>query len=503
MVTEERRRRGEEGAVVLDLRHLDGLVAECLEDLREPAACERARSEVLEGNIKSAIRLAQGESGGSSVLEDRRLLFKLYKEQFVELAQNASSVEDTQSALLWCRETLAPMALEAYPEAYSEFKQALLLATLSSCGVGREENVGSLSNRRALAGAICGALRKAAGATPPRLANVLRYLLLLHRRHRVAEGGKGKAEDVDVRLIESQDGPMLPAEGRVASSRTFPEGDVLLLRDAAGITREEAVEALRREDGDIDSAVSSELCRSRLREAELREILLEYAQYRGLRGGGETGASDYALVREIATAVVEGRAGAGVLSKIPQLAASPAFMFELRRFELLERLRRGDRDGALDIARSDLPDLVERDESLLRELKRTMMAFVTTTTTTTTTNATEDEVDAACDAILRALGWSPPRLICVLRVLLGSHRAWHEREMRRDRLQDALGLPDLVVARDGCCKEEGEVEDDESPFEEPAVLTLMDFLSSTRARAIELLRTHDGNLEQCLETVFG
>ena len=126
-------------------------------------ACENARSQVLVGNIQGAIELARGRFGGNGkVLEDKRILFKLYKQQFVELAQSAATTDDTQHALNWCRENLAPVALEAYPEAYDEFKHAML-SVVSCYGLNKEDSISSLSNRKALAGALSRAMKKVRG----------------------------------------------------------------------------------------------------------------------------------------------------------------------------------------------------------------------------------------------------------------------------------------------------------------------------------------------------
>ena len=95
---------------------LDGLVIEAARELygEDPAdsarvACELARSHVLAGDIPAALEVARRETPG--VLDDKRLLFKLYLVNFEQLAR-----VDYNRALVWCREHLAPLAMEAYPE---------------------------------------------------------------------------------------------------------------------------------------------------------------------------------------------------------------------------------------------------------------------------------------------------------------------------------------------------------------------------------------------------
>ena len=244
-------------------------------------ACENARSQVLVGNIQGAIELARGRFGGNGkVLEDKRILFKLYKQQFVELAQSAATTDDTQHALNWCRENLAPVALEAYPEAYDEFKHAML-SVVSCYGLNKEDSISSLSNRKALAGALSRAMKKVRGrrtaslqfqpaglqtsptdppraralssclsvssclrqtqatrASQPQLILILRHLLVLHKVFSDSNFKEAYVESRDslsFKLVESCDDPMLPEEGVLGC---FPEGDVLTLRDAASITNQ-------------------------------------------------------------------------------------------------------------------------------------------------------------------------------------------------------------------------------------------------------------------------
>ena len=118
----------------IDLEALDALVVRTAMELycagsHSRTVSERARESVLSGDVLSALRWAEHEKGGSgAVLEDKRLLFKLKKQHFLELALAADGTEDLELALRYCREDLAPLALEAYPEAYDEFKSAMFAA---------------------------------------------------------------------------------------------------------------------------------------------------------------------------------------------------------------------------------------------------------------------------------------------------------------------------------------------------------------------------------------
>uniref|UniRef100_A0A2P2LJG1 Uncharacterized protein LOC8262870 isoform X2 n=1 Tax=Rhizophora mucronata TaxID=61149 RepID=A0A2P2LJG1_RHIMU len=75
------------------------------------------------GDIDSAIDLIGAHA--PFILDDHRLLFRLQKQKFIELLRRGT--EEARAAAIECiRTTLAPCALDAYPEAYEEFKHVLL-----------------------------------------------------------------------------------------------------------------------------------------------------------------------------------------------------------------------------------------------------------------------------------------------------------------------------------------------------------------------------------------
>jgi hypothetical protein len=61
-----------------------------------------------------------------SILQDQRLGFKLKRQQFIELLRQSTASGDA-AALACARDELAPLALDAYPEAYLDFKRAMLM----------------------------------------------------------------------------------------------------------------------------------------------------------------------------------------------------------------------------------------------------------------------------------------------------------------------------------------------------------------------------------------
>ena len=63
------------------------------------------------------------------------------------------------------RDELAPLAMHAYPEAYSEFQQCMLLFAYQEAHMGSPvESMWALDTRDELAGLLCRTMRQAAGA---------------------------------------------------------------------------------------------------------------------------------------------------------------------------------------------------------------------------------------------------------------------------------------------------------------------------------------------------
>ncbi|KAH1202758.1 Craniofacial development protein 2 [Glycine max] len=81
------------------------------------------RRAVETGAIDAAVALLRLHA--PSILTDHKILFRLHKQKFIELLRKGTA-EDRDSAIECLRTALAPCALDAYPEAYEEFKHVLL-----------------------------------------------------------------------------------------------------------------------------------------------------------------------------------------------------------------------------------------------------------------------------------------------------------------------------------------------------------------------------------------
>ncbi|RWV98877.1 hypothetical protein GW17_00038248, partial [Ensete ventricosum] len=81
------------------------------------------RRSIETGDVDAAIH--QLRLHVPTVLDDRRILFWLQKQKFIELLRRGTE-RDRDLAIECLRVALAPCALDAYPEAYEEFKHLLL-----------------------------------------------------------------------------------------------------------------------------------------------------------------------------------------------------------------------------------------------------------------------------------------------------------------------------------------------------------------------------------------
>ncbi|EIE26081.1 hypothetical protein COCSUDRAFT_46483 [Coccomyxa subellipsoidea C-169] len=264
------------------------------------ALCESVRQCTEAGILDDAVRLA--ESVNLTVFQDSRLLFRVLKQEFVEHLR--SNTEDGRKTALECvRKKLAPLALNAYPEAYAEFKRALLLLVYSQHeDVSPVASEWSARTRADLAAILSRTLRQAAGIQFPKLALLLRYLVFTHRLLKTQADGSARPSGTDCSpeveellgklLSDERDPPPFPPEFDPLSGQGFPEADIQSLKEAVQLSRQEAVEALRHTKGDVQKAFINELASMHLNVALVDDLVLAYAAHRDLlRVGSSTESS--------------------------------------------------------------------------------------------------------------------------------------------------------------------------------------------------------------------
>ncbi|KAJ8567241.1 hypothetical protein K7X08_019449 [Anisodus acutangulus] len=215
------------------------------------------------------------------VLDDHRLLFCLQKQRFIELLRKGTA-EDRESAINCLRESLAPCALDAYPEAYEEFKH-ILLALVYDEEDKNSPVVSEWSPRRRIdiAGLVSSVLRAHLCAYDPLFAMSLRYLISVHKLFCFRQGVPSPLSDLTQRLLlEDRDPPATPLESSYEAP-PFDEVDIQALAHAVELTRQGAIDSLRFAKGDLYQAFQNELCRIRLDDPMVDELVHEYCVYRG------------------------------------------------------------------------------------------------------------------------------------------------------------------------------------------------------------------------------
>ncbi|XP_027075146.1 uncharacterized protein [Coffea arabica] len=221
-------------------------------------------------------------------LDDHRLLFRLQKQKFVELLRKGTE-EDRDAAMNCLRTALAPCALDAYPEAYEEFKHVLLAFIYDkddqSSPVADEW---SETRRFEIAGLLSSVLRANLNAYDPVFSMTLRYLISIHKGFCFRQGVVSPISNLTERLLlEERDPAPIPQESMYEAS-PFDEVDIQALAHAVELTRQGAVDSLKFAKGDLVQAFQNELCRMKLNESVLDELVHEYCVYRGIVDSANT-----------------------------------------------------------------------------------------------------------------------------------------------------------------------------------------------------------------------
>ncbi|KAJ8764381.1 hypothetical protein K2173_006121 [Erythroxylum novogranatense] len=236
------------------------------------------------GDIDSAIDLLRVH--GRFILDDHRFLFRLQKQKFIELLRRGT--EECKAAAIECiRTCLAPCALDAYPEAYEEFKHVLLALIFNKDDDSSPVfNEWSETRRLDIAGLVCSVLRAQLHAYDPVFSMTLKYLISIHKSFCLRQGTPSPISDLTERLLlEERDPPAVPQES-LYEAPPFDEVDIQALAHAVELTRQGAVDSLRFAKGDLFQAFQNELCRMKLDVSLYDELVHEYCIYRGIVDSG-------------------------------------------------------------------------------------------------------------------------------------------------------------------------------------------------------------------------
>ncbi|XP_042961963.1 uncharacterized protein LOC122296389 isoform X1 [Carya illinoinensis] len=244
----------------------------------------KIRRSLEAGDIDTAMDFLRAHA--PSILDDRRLLFQLQKQKFIELLRKGTA-EGRDAAIACLRTALAPCALDAYPEAYEEFKHVLLAFIY-----GKDDQASPVANewserrRFDIAGLMSSVLRAHLHAYDPVFSMTLRYLISIHKGYCFQQGIVSPISDLTQRLLLDERDPPATAQESLYEVPPFDEVDVQALAQAVELTRQAAVDSLRFSKGDLFVAFQNELCRTRLDVSMLDELVCEYCVYRGIMDYG-------------------------------------------------------------------------------------------------------------------------------------------------------------------------------------------------------------------------
>ncbi|KAK3278128.1 hypothetical protein CYMTET_13904 [Cymbomonas tetramitiformis] len=460
--------------------------------------CCKVKNLVLKGQIQHAMEASN--SVNSAILEDPRLYFRLQRQRFIELLRAAGDDDDALMRAVECaRKDLAPCALDAYPEAYSEFQRSMLLLLYSKdktdSPVSGEWSEGA---RYELGAMFALTLRQAMGAYDPQLSLLLRYLITTHKIFCTTLGADSPATELAEHLLPvGRDPPPLPRENVLGS---FQEAKIQALVQAVGLPRQDAIESLKHTEGNIETAFMNELSRMRLNHALLDELVQEYACYRGLLdpdSGEASSASDaevaegdegsgkrcmlkwvgrraedlalqgcgtsqsselpvgrnarpaceqYGRVMAMRAAVLAGQTDE-VLRKLEVeepglLEASPQLLFDLKREQFMGMVAAGEAPRALQLAREELGPLSLKHPDLVPALKSTLVSIAQPALAPQAAEGKHAHELATTlqQALSKRLGLAEPRLIVLLRSLLHAHTEWFKLQRCEDPFRHMCSL---------------------------------------------------------------
>lgn len=378
--------------------------------------------------------------------------------------------------------------------------------------------------------------------------------------------GEGNRDSAQKGLWDSKSRPVR----HCSTSRDFREADILTLRDRLPMSRDEAVETLRYAKGNVWSALRFELSRIRVNWSVLNKLVRLFCLARGIVPPAidqipeEPDVNQVLLqLRSLVQSGSASKLGEAASSLCPTLfASSPALHFKVQRAALVERLKDGNFEGALTIARTQLGPLSSESPDLFSALRETMvlLAYPVADNDSSNLSAGDHElngkltekdlgsepvtglsfgldVDSIRKSVLeesslslisgslyRAAGGESAEceLSRLLLSLMETYDAWAAASMLQDQFADQLCITVLSKAEDVCTGLPPPTVDEETPGgsssgaapeasaaeDDPRankIFILMDFLNMSRAEAIAIIEQHPTiqNPHEIIEAVLG
>lgn len=241
---------------------------------------EATRKLIEEGSIDQVFSLLSLHA--PAVLDDQHLVFRLQKQRFIELLRSEKG-ESHDLAINCCRTALGPCALNAYPEAYEEFRRVLLAFIYDkddqTSPVAEEW---SKERRSELAALVASTMKARLRAYDPCFSQTLKYLLSVHNGFCYRQSFTSTISHISKKLLSEERDPPATLQEPLYEAPQFKEVDVQALAHAVGLPRQGAIDSLRYTDGDLFAAFQNELSRMKLNVPMVDELVHEYCLYKGL-----------------------------------------------------------------------------------------------------------------------------------------------------------------------------------------------------------------------------
>ncbi|EMS62477.1 hypothetical protein TRIUR3_27645 [Triticum urartu] len=448
----------------------------------------RARRALEAGDVDAALALLRAHA--PAALLDHRLLFHLHKQRFVELVRRGTEA-DREAALDCLRTALAPCALDAYPEAYEEFKHILLVLIYDqddqSSPVVNEVDVQALAHAVELTrqGAI-DSLKFAKGdlyqAFQNELCRMKMDLSLLDKLvheyciYRGIVQGCSHAlpgtadmqcsQNIDVSFINNQGAnneAQLDCEsagkqdgGCCTSDITHHDSWSKRLRRVRSSTSGQGRrKRWRGRADDLNYAFETPVDANRdtLSPAFDMDEDVVIGEHDSVL---DTGLSDtrnmqdqkYEVILEMRDLTRKGMASK-VVDEINSIdpdffSQNPILLFQLKQVEFLKLVAGGDHVAALKVASAHLGPLAASNQALLKPLKETLVTLIQLNEDVLTKAVSLPVLASSLQlAISRRLGIEEPQLMKIVRTTLHTHTEWFKLQMCKDRFDHFLKIDSL------------------------------------------------------------
>eukprot|EP01114_Cavostelium_apophysatum_P001549 TRINITY_DN11344_c0_g1_i1.p1 TRINITY_DN11344_c0_g1~~TRINITY_DN11344_c0_g1_i1.p1 ORF type:complete len:536 (+),score=121.49 TRINITY_DN11344_c0_g1_i1:116-1723(+) len=484
---------------------------------------------ILCGNVSDAI--SRLREVAADIADDQKLLFLLHKQQFIELLRR----ERESEALEYCKQTFSPFSLNSFPEAYSEYKKALMcILYYRNQGESVPESVAadwSPTRLTELAEVVQSSLKAFWCVQDPSFSLLIKYLITTHNTQHIVLGLESPFQtDTQTKSLFSLQISQAPLARESAESTTeLREQEVQALSQAVGISRQESIEAIRWANGSVQNALRNELTRMKIDQNNLLQLCIEYCRFRDLLSNERL---RFASQKHKLDESVEQKMGQ--LSKLRKLnhegnlselfrsaqeleersgSHSPAVLFQLRQIEARHCIETLQIERAIDIIRNDLTPLTLDDPALVPLLKETtlLLAFPSQLPSNDNNSLKENLlVEPLLTTLGKSIGLEEPKLIDLFKYLIRSHTEWFQKQQCEDIFEPMFQLKDLLNTDENknlrtssdTAPMQGTGNSNAPAVDEQAILKIIEFSALSRAEAITLLNQCEGSVDEVFALLF-